>query len=247
MEKKIIEEVIIKKKKEGINKEKLSERIKNELLNKKKRRDRTHEYISAQSLVKNYREKQKSFSHYKRRVVHTEKLADKNYDTTHEHQPIILIRICGQWSRIPKEIQSILTKLHLNNMYSAVILFYNKDNLKMIKLIENYITWGYIKKTRIEELLRKRGSVTAGNQEQNELDNAQIEASLGKCGIFCLEDIIHELSYETKNAKEVLNYIGYFTLSNTEEGFDKVNKTFEKGGNTGFRGDKINALLKKMI
>ena len=113
MEKKIIEEVIIKKKKEGINKEKLSERIKNELLNKKKRRDRTHEYISAQSLVKNYREKQKSFSHYKRRVVHTEKLADKNYDATHEHQPIILIRICGQWSRIPKEIQSILTKLNL--------------------------------------------------------------------------------------------------------------------------------------
>ena len=43
MEKKVIEEVIIKKKKQGINKEKLSEKIKNELLNKKKRRDKTHE------------------------------------------------------------------------------------------------------------------------------------------------------------------------------------------------------------
>ena len=247
MEKKVIEEVIIKKKKQGINKEKLSEKIKNELLNKKKRRDKTHEYISAQSLVKQYREKQKSYSHYKRKVAKANKIVNSNFDAEREHQPIIIIRICGVWGRIPKEIQLLLTKLNLNNLYNAVILFYNKENLKLIKLIENYVTWGFIKKTRIEELLRKRGSVTAGNKEQNELDNAQIEASLGKCGIFCLEDIVHELSYETKNAKSVLNYLGYFTLSEREGGFDKVNLMYEKGGNTGFRGDKINSLLKEMI
>ena len=52
---------------------------------------------------------------------------------------------------------------------------------------------------------------------------------------------------DTKNAKEVLNYLGYFKLEANDEGFDKVNISFEKGGNQGFRGDKINALLKKMI
>ena len=43
------------------------------MLNKKKRRDKTHEYISAQSLVKQYREKQKSYSHYKRKVAKANK------------------------------------------------------------------------------------------------------------------------------------------------------------------------------
>ena len=246
MEKKIIEEVVIKKKKQGLSKEKVNERIQNELLKKKKRREATHQYLSAQLLVKNYREKQKSYSAYKKKLPALNKLVNSKFDEEKLHHPIIIIRICGIWSRIPKEIQTILAKLNLKNLYNAVILFYNKDTLKMIKLIENYVTWGYIKKTRIEELLRKRGSVMQ-NEEQNELDNAEIENHLGKYGIFCIEDIVHELSYETKNAKPVLEYIGYFKLSNKEEGFDKVNIPFEKGGNSGFRGDKINALLKKMI
>ena len=75
----------------------------------------------------------------------------------------------------------------------------------MIKLIESYVTWGYINKNTIEELLRKRGSVKVGNNEPNELDNAQIEDALGKLGIVCIEDIIHELTNETKNYYLILN------------------------------------------
>ena len=101
---------------------------------------------------------------------------------------------------------------------------------------------GYIKK--IEELLRKIGNVIIG---WNILENIQIENDLGKYRIICLEDIIHELSYETKNAPYVLDYLGYFKLSSKDEGFDKVNIPFNKGGNQGFRGEKINSLLKLMI
>jgi len=247
MEKKVIEEVIIRKKNQGLKKEKLSERVNNELLKKKRRYEATHQYFSAQKLVKNYRERQKSHSAYKYRLKTSNKILNLKYDSTYEHKPIIIIRICGQWVRIPKEIQLILAKLNLKELNNAIILFYNKDNFKMIKLIESYITWGYINKNSIEELLRKRGSVTFGNNEPNELDNAQIEDALGKLGIVCIEDIIHELTNETKNAKDVLNFLGYFKLEANDEGFDKANISFEKGGNQGFRGDKINALLKKMI
>ena len=45
----------------------------------------------------------------------------------------------------------------------------------MVKLIESYVTWGFINKYMIEDLLRKRGSVTFGNNEPNELDNVDIE------------------------------------------------------------------------
>jgi hypothetical protein len=36
-------------------------------------------------------------------------------------------------------------------------------------------------------------------------------------------------------------------LKKNDDGFDKANISFEKGGAQGFRGDKINELLKKMI
>ena len=198
-------------------------------------------------MVKNYREKQKSHSAYKYRLKTSNKILDLKYDQTKEHLPIIIIRICGQWERIPKEIQLILSKLNLKQLNNAIILFYNKENFKMVKLIESYVTWGFINKYMIEDLLRKRGSVTFGNNEPNELDNVDIENALGKLGIVCIEDIIFELTKETKNAKDVLNYLGYFKLETNDEGFDKANISFEKGGNQGFRGDKINALLKKMI
>ena len=247
MEKKVIEEVIIRKKNQGIKKEKLSERVNNELLKKKRRREANHQYLSAQKLVKNYREKQKSHTAYKYRLKTSNKILNLKYDETKEHLPIIIIRICGQWERIPKEIQLILARLNLKELNNAVILFYNKDNFKMVKLIESYVTWGYINKYMIEDLLRKRGSVTFGNNEPNELNNIDIENALGKLGIVCIEDIIFELSKETKNAKDVLNYLGYFKLEKNDEGFEKANISFEKGGNQGFRGDKINVLLKKMI
>ena len=247
MEKKVIEEVIIRKKNQGIKKEKLSERVNNELLKKKRRYDANHQYLSAQKLVKNYREKQKSHTAYKYRLKTSNKVLNLKYDKTKEHLPIIIIRICGQWERIPKEIQLILAKFHLKELNNAIILFYNMENFKMVKLIESYVTWGYINKYLIEDLLRKRGSVTLGNNEPNELDNVQIENSLGRLGIVCIEDIIFELTKETKNARDVLNYLGYFKLEKNDDGFEKANISFEKGGNQGFRGDKINALLKKMI
>lgn len=247
MEKKIIEEVIIKKKKQGLSKEKLSQRVQQELLKKKRRRENTHKYMSAQLLVKNYREKQKSFKAFRHKNYNKDKLINIKYDESMTNKPIILIRICGVWSRIPKEIQLILTRLNLKDLNNAVILFYNQEILKMIELIDNYITWGYISKTKIEDLLRKRGSINAGNNEVNELDNVNIENSLGKYGIICIEDLIHELSFKTENSKVVLDYLGYFKLAENDEGFQKVNLCFDKGGSTGFRGSKINILLNKMI
>ena len=46
------------------------------------------------------------------------------------------------------------------------------------------VTWGYINKYAIEDLLRKRGSVTLGNNEPNELNNVDIENALGNLGIY---------------------------------------------------------------
>ena len=54
----------------------MSQRVQNELLQKKKKRENANQYISAQSLVKNNREKQKSYSSYKHKIRIANKLID---------------------------------------------------------------------------------------------------------------------------------------------------------------------------
>jgi large subunit ribosomal protein L7e len=74
-----------------------------------------------------------------------------------------------------------------------------------------------------------------------------IENHLGKYNILCVEDIIYELSKCGKFFNEVNQFLGFFLLSSTEEVKSQVNLPFYKGGQHGFRGDKINELLKQMI
>ena len=135
----IIEEVIIKRKRNLINKEKQSEKVKNELLNKKKKREEKDSYISAQKIVKDYREKQKSHSAFKRKS-HIK--TNNFYDATRENTPIVLIRIAGAWERLSNEVKTILIKLRLKKLFSAIILRYDRETFNMISLIDSYITWG---------------------------------------------------------------------------------------------------------
>lgn len=91
----VLEEVIIKRKKDQINKEKLSEKVKNELLNKKKKRQEKESYLTAQKIVKNYREKQKSHSAFKRKLYSNEKNMLNNFEESRQGSPVIVVRISG--------------------------------------------------------------------------------------------------------------------------------------------------------
>ncbi len=110
-----------------------------------------------------------------------------------------------------------------------------------------YLSCSFISKSEISSLVNKRGSYHNSNGNPVQLDNEAIENSLGKFNVLCIEDIVHELSISGKYFNEVMNFLGFFLLSPNEEIKDKVNIQFSKGGQQGFRGDKINELLKKMI
>ena len=68
--------------------------MKNELLRKKTKRNQEEQYLTAQKAVKNYRERQKSHSAFKR-TIHKRKTFLKDYDITKENTPILAVRISG--------------------------------------------------------------------------------------------------------------------------------------------------------
>jgi ribosomal protein L30/L7E len=124
-----------------ISKERQSEKVKSELLNRKKKRQEKDSYVSAQKIVKDYRERQKSHSAFKRKT-HLKTKTNNFYDASRENSPIILIRIAGAWERLSKEVKTILLKLRLKKLFSAIILKYDRETFQMISLIDSYITWG---------------------------------------------------------------------------------------------------------
>jgi hypothetical protein len=73
----------------------LSEKIKNELLTRKTKRNDRDNYLTAQKIVKNYREKQKSHAAFKRKVKHNSKVTNIVFDESREGSPVVIVRISG--------------------------------------------------------------------------------------------------------------------------------------------------------
>ena len=283
--KKIIEEVQIKRRENTKNQELLSNRLKNNLLNKKRIKKEKENYYTAQKLLKNNRENQKSFNYYKKQAsinriqkiqslsnntttknetpkeksnnlklkeekIATSKInADKGleFNSTKENSPIIILRIVGVNERISKKITNVLREFKLLKLFSASVVDYTSETFEKIQLINSYVTWGFVNKKTVNSLVIKKGSVLE-NKVLKELNNQDIESNLGKHDILCIEDIVYELSSAlSKNRKIVMNYLGFFLLSPCEELKDNALKPYYIGGNTGYRGDKINDLVNKMI
>jgi len=71
----------LKRNKNQASREKLSERVKNEMLNRKKKREAKDSYLTAQKVVKDYRERQKSHSAFKRKLNNQNK-SGNYFDTS---------------------------------------------------------------------------------------------------------------------------------------------------------------------
>ena len=96
----------------------------------------------------------------------------------------------------------------MRKIYSALILKYDKQTYKLINLIEPYITWGYINKSMITDLIYKRANYYGNDNLIVPLDNNVVEANLGNLNMVCIEDVIHELASCGKHFNNVVNFLG---------------------------------------
>ena len=75
-----------------------------------------------------------------------------------------------------------------------------------------------------------------------------IEAELGKYGIQCIEDLVHEIFTVGNSFKQANSFLWAFHLTNPAGGFraSKV-KGFVEGGESGNHEHLINSLIQKML
>ncbi len=127
---------------------------------------------------------------------------------------------------VRKDIDDTMKMLKLYRKNYCVVMEDTKANLGMLKKVKDYVTFGELDEDTYNMLVEKRGQ---------------------------------EFRERTTDSKKRINYIflkfgekklkPFFRLSPPRGGFERkgIKKNFKSGGALGYRGNKINDLIKRMV
>jgi len=195
----------------------------------------------AEKYVNEYRAKE-------REVIRLKRQARKagNFYVPPEAKLAFVMRIRGINGLSPK-VRKVLQLLRLLQINNGVFIKLNKATLNMLRIVEPYIAYGYPSVKTVKDLIYKRGYAKVNRQRIPLSDNAIIQKSLGKKGLICIEDLVHEINTVGPNFKAAANFLWPFKLPNPNGGWKNKGNHYIEGGDFGNREDYINELLARMI
>ena len=117
----------------------------------------------------------------------------------------------------------------------------------MLRVVEPFIAYGYPSRKTISNLIYKRGFGNLKKQRTPISDNAVIEKELGKFGITCVEDLIHEIVTVGPHFKQANNFLWPFKLNTPVGGWEGKKNPYQQGGAFGNREGYINDLVARML
>lgn len=151
--------------------------------------------------------------------------APKKLETESKKIAVVLVR---GLINVRKSIKDNLRMLRLYYKNYCVVVDNTPANMGMINKAKDYIAWGEIDSETYQELVKKRGEEYLG------------PAACSK------NKIKYGHKFFVSNGKK---YKKYFRLNPPKKGFGRkgIKVPFMAGGGLGYRGNKINDLLKRMI
>jgi large subunit ribosomal protein L7e len=148
---------------------------------------------------------------------------------------------------LPPKVRKILQLLRLRQIHNGVFLRINGATANMLRRVEPYVTYGYPSLATIKQLVYKRGYSKVLRQRSPLVDNSIIEQQLGKFGIICMEDLIHEIYTVGPHFTEASRFLWPFRLSSPKGGYSKKSVHFVEGGDFGNREEHINKFVEKIL
>jgi len=194
----------------------------------------------AERYIKEYRRNEVNLIRRKR-----EARSNGHFFVAPEAKLAFVIRIRGITGISPKP-RKILQLLRLRQINNGVFVRLNKATISMLKLVEPYVAYGYPNLKSVRELVYKRGFGKVRGQRIAIRDNKLIEEHLGKHGIICVEDLIHEIFTVGPHFKEANNFLWTFKLNSPTGGWTRKLVHFNEGGDAGNRETYINFLIRRM-
>uniref|UniRef100_H3AB39 Ribosomal protein L7 like 1 n=1 Tax=Latimeria chalumnae TaxID=7897 RepID=H3AB39_LATCH len=85
---------------------------------------------------------------------------------------------------ISPKVRHVIQMLRLRKIFSGTFVRLNKTSVKMLKMVEPYVAWGFPNLKSVRELILKRGQAKVDKRRVPLTDNALIEQHMGKRGRF---------------------------------------------------------------
>ncbi|XP_032752525.1 LOW QUALITY PROTEIN: 60S ribosomal protein L7-like [Rattus rattus] len=168
-----------------------------------------------------------------------------NFYVPTELKLTFVIRIRGVNGVSPK-VCKVLQLLRLRQIFNGTIVKFNKSSIYMLRTVEPHIAWGNPNLKSVNELIYKRGYGKIYTKWISLTDNSLIARFLGKFGIICMEDLIHEIYIVGKRFKEANNFLWPFKLSSPPGGMKKKTTHSVKSGDAGNKENQIKRFSRRM-
>lgn len=137
--------------------------------------------------------------------------------------------------------------LRLRQLHNGVFIRLNRATINMIRWVEPFIAYGYPSTKTISNLIYKRGFGKVNGSRIPLTDNSIVESQLGKHGIICVEDLVHEIATCGPHFKEANYFLWPFKLNSPRKGIELKRNPYQNHGAHGNREEQINKLVAKMI
>lgn len=142
--------------------------------------------------------------------------------------------------RAQREARETLDMLHLARSNHAVLVDNRPSFLGMLKRVRSYVTWGEVSKETVAMLLKERGKLV-GNKKLTD-EYAQ------KVGYKSLDELADAVASCKVEHWKLPGVQPVFRLHPPKKGFKgKTKKSYSAGGEAGYRGERINELIKRMV
>merc|ERR1711937_924328 len=116
--------------------------------------------------------------------------ADGGFFVPSEPKVALVIRIRGIIGVSPKA-KKVMQLFRLRQLHNATFVKLNEATIRMLRLIEPYVTYGYPTRATIKKLVYKRGFGKISKQRIPIANNDVISEGLGEStGIECAADLI---------------------------------------------------------
>lgn len=150
---------------------------------------------------------------------------------------LAVVRVRGT-VKVRKDIADTLSMLNLSKPHQVILCDDRPAYLGMLDKAKDYITYGEVEPEIIETLLLKWGR-TAGNDR---LTEAYVKEKTGQT----IKQFIKTFMKSEKDLDE-LEIKKVFRLHPPRKGYRSIKRAFSQGGDAGYRGSEINALLRRMM
>lgn len=151
-------------------------------------------------------------------------MEEKN--TSNNKNGLAIIRIKGGIG-LKNDVKSVLNMLRLYKRNFCVVVPNNKNYGGMIKKIKDCITWGEISDGTLKNLIKERGEEYKGPETDRK----------------------KKIKYNRFLVTDGKKIKRFFRLNSPKKGYGNkgTKEVFSNGGALGYRRDKINDLIERMI